>query len=149
LQSLLDVDIRNLLSLPVLYHACLLESTPRGVDRRIRRTFQGLRERASEYGLDPDSLLYVGIPEVVGGEAVSYTCCIEFPIPVEDAGPRGTPPGGRYAVLTVDKVPAEIKKAIRALRGDYLLENDLIVDEDRRVYEIYFKNTLEYCVPIR
>jgi hypothetical protein len=48
----------------------------------------------------------------------------------------------------VEKLPSRIGPAIRAFRGDYLPDRGLIPDEDRPVYEIYFKDTLEYCVPI-
>jgi len=37
-------EIRNLPSLPVLYHACLLESTPRHIDRNSDLTLQDQRK---------------------------------------------------------------------------------------------------------
>jgi len=39
-------------------------------------------------------------------------------------------------------------RVIRSFRVDYLPEHGLIVDEDRPTYEICYKDTLEYCVPI-
>ncbi len=96
--------------------------------------------------MDPDSLPLIGIPEVVEAELVSYDCCLEMPLP--ECEPARLLPGGRYAVLTVEKTPARIGAAIRAFQGDYLLDRDWIVDEARPVYEIYFKDVLEYCLPI-
>jgi DNA gyrase inhibitor GyrI len=72
---------------------------------------------------------------------------IEFPLP-EKLDVKILP-GGHYAILKVEKVPSKIRSAIRTFRGDYLPDHELIPDEERPVYEIYFKDTLEYCVPIR
>ena len=51
-------------------------------------------------------------------------------------------------MLTVEKKASKIGPAIRAFRGDYLPEHGLVVDEERPVYEYYFKDTLEYCLPM-
>jgi DNA gyrase inhibitor GyrI len=143
----LDVELRHLPDLQAFHSLLLFQTNPINPDRVIRPAFQELRERVSACGLNPDSLLHVGVPDVVDGDLISYDCCIECPLP--EAGELRILPGGRYVVLTVEKKPARIRPAIRTLRGDYLPDHGLIPDEERPVYEIYFKDTLEYCVPVR
>ena len=142
----LEVEIRNLPDLRVLHRLLLFPSNPLNPDKVIRPAFQELRRQVSACGLDPDTLLHVGVPEVVEGELVSYDCCLEFPLP--ESGRTRTLPGGRYAALSVEKTPAKIRPAIRSFRGDYLPDHGFVLNEDRPVYEIYYKDTLEYCVPI-
>ena len=144
----LEVEIRTLPDLSVIHRLLLFCDESLNPDVLIRPGFRSLRERVSSYGLNPDSLLHVGIPELADGQLVSYDCCIEFPL---SGGVDNVKilPGGQYAVLTVEKTVSKIVPAIRAFQGDYLLDHGLIPDEDRPVYEIYFKDTLEYCVPIR
>jgi hypothetical protein len=148
LYPILDVETRSLQDLAVIHHFLLFHDRPTNPDRLIRPAFKGLRERLVQYGLNPDELLHVGIPDLADQALVSYECCIEFPLPgcMEDIK---TLPGGLYAILRVEKIRSKIGPAIRAFRGDYLPEHELIIDEDRPVYEIYFKETMEYCVPIR
>ena len=142
----LDVEIRTFPDLRVIHRLLLFRDNTGNPDRVIRPAFRELRQQVIACGLDPDKLLHVGSPEVVEHQLVSYDCCIEFPLPVAEN--VRTLPGGRYAVLTVEKTPTKIRPAIRAFRGDYLPEHELVVDEVRLVYEYYFKDTLEYCVPI-
>jgi DNA gyrase inhibitor GyrI len=146
--AFLLVDLRELHDLRVVHSCCLFRSEIGNPDKIIRPAFKELRLLVSGFGLDPDSLLHVGVPEIVDGRLVSYVCCIEFPLP-ENAARVKILPGGRYAVLTVQKRPEKIVPAIRSFQGDYLPENGFIVDEDRPTYEYYFTDTLEYCVPIR
>ena len=145
---ILDVEIRTLPDLTVVHRFILFHNRTINPDPVIRPTFRALRERLTEIGLDPDTLLHVGVPELADGQLVSYDCCIEFPLP-ENSEDVKVLPGGRYAVLTVEKSPSKIGPAIRAFRGDYLPDHGLVLDEERSVYEIYFKETMEYCFPIR
>jgi DNA gyrase inhibitor GyrI len=138
----LHVELRTLQELQVIHSAL---GNP---DKVIRPAFKMLRQCVTEYGLDPDTLLHVGIPELSDGMLISYDCCIEFSLP-ESLDEAKILPGGRYAVLTVEKTPSKIASAIRSFHGDYLSDHGLVLDEERPVYEIYFKDTLEYCVPIR
>jgi DNA gyrase inhibitor GyrI len=143
----LEVEVRILPDLQVIHHLLLFRSSSGNPDKVIRPAFGSLRQRVIECGLDPDSLLHIGVPELDERELVSYDCCIEFPL-LERMDVK-TLSGGRYAVLTVEKNPSKISPAIRAFRGDYLPDHGMIIDEERPVYENYFKDTLEYCVPIR
>jgi DNA gyrase inhibitor GyrI len=146
--GLIDVEIRVLPKLAVLHKFILFRHEILNPDKVIRPAFRTLRERVTMFGLDPDTLLHIGVPELVDGELISYDCCIEFPLP-ESPDDVKILHGGRYAVLTVEKTPSKIASAIRTFRGDYLPDHGLVSDEERPVYEIYFKVTLEYCVPIR
>jgi DNA gyrase inhibitor GyrI len=142
----LDVELRDLPDLRVVHSLLLFRAITINPDKVIRPAFSRLRQCVTEFGLDPDTLLHVGVPQLDDRQLVSYDCCIEFPIPA-DVNLK-TLPGGCYAILSVEKTPAKIGPAIRTFRGDYLPDHGLFVDEERPVYEIYFKETLEYCLPI-
>jgi len=146
--AFLNVELRDLVPLRVLHRNCLFRSASGNPDKVIRPAFKELRLRISAFGLDPDTLLHVGAPEIIDGQLAAYNCCIEFPLP-EEVENATTLPGGRYAVLTVEKRPEKIRPAIRAFSGDYFVEQSLILDEERPIYEIYYKETMEYCLPIR
>ncbi len=147
----LHVGIAALSPLRVAHLLCLFP-TPTRVERsRIRKTFQLLREWVVGFGLDPDTLLHIGIPSLDDKGLTTYDCCIEFPLPIdEESGgiTQTTLPGGRYAVLRLRKIPALISKAIREFQGDYLPDHGIALDPDRPTYEIYYVDTMEYCVPI-
>ena len=86
-----------------------------------------------------------------GDILVTYDWCIEFSLLIQEDNPSlgvATLPGGKYAVLIVEKTRAKIGKAIRQFRGDYVFEHELILDEDRPIYEIYYDTTMEYCIPL-
>ncbi len=154
-QNPLHVGICKLEPLQVIYKVCLfggrLENHDSRIDKRIRQAFQSLREWVVCFGLDPKHLLHIGIPTVEDKYLILYDCCIEFPLPMmekkNDLALRILP-GGEYALLRVEKTPAQIRKAIREFLGNYIPENHLLLDKERPVYEIYYKDTLEYCVPI-
>lgn len=118
---------------------------------RIHKTFQILREWVVGFGLDPDTLLHIGIPSLDDQGLTAYDCCIEFPLPIDeecDGVSQKTLPGGKYAILRVKKSPALISRAIRQFQGDYIPDNRISVDQNRPIYEIYYVDTMEYCVPI-
>jgi DNA gyrase inhibitor GyrI len=144
----MDVENRTLPDLTVIHRFILFHDQALNPDPVIRPTFRALRARLAGFGLDPDTLLHVGVPELADGQLVSYDCCLEYPLP-DNNDDLKILPGGRYAVLTVEKSTSKIGPAIRTFRGDYLPDHGLIPDEQRPVYEIYFKETMEYCVPIR
>jgi len=98
------VDMRELPTLRVIHSYCLFRSEIGNPDKVIRPAFGNLHLRLSGLSLDPDTLLHVGVPEVVDGHLVSYDCCVEFPLP-DDASGVQVLPGGRYVVLTVEKNP--------------------------------------------
>ncbi len=154
-QNLLHVGTCKLEPVQVVYKTCFfggrLENYDRRVDKRIREAFQVLREWVVRFGLDPQDLLHIGIPTLQDKLLIQYDCCLEFPLPMleksADLALRILP-GGEYALLRVEKTHAKICKALQRFYADYIPENHLLLDEERPTYEIYYKDMLEYCVPI-
>jgi DNA gyrase inhibitor GyrI len=151
-QGYLHVGITSLTPIRVAHKLCVFPANlKKHPDPKIRKAFQALREWMVDFGLDPDNLLRVGIPTLDNKDLVTYDCCIEFPLPIDDESDsikQELLPGGLYAILRIEKKPNKIIKAIRQLHGDYIPQNQLIVDESRPIYEIYYADTMEYCVPI-
>ena len=150
-KNLLHVGITNLSSIQVAHKLCAFPASPNMPFKKINETFQSLREWVVNFGLDPDTLLHIGIPSLDGKVLVTYSCCIEFPLPINETS-NGVDvkslSGGTYAILRIEKKPNEISKAIRRFHQDYIPENQIVVDENRQIYEIYYADTMEYCVPI-
>jgi DNA gyrase inhibitor GyrI len=150
-KDLLHVGITNLSPVQVAHKLCVFPASPNRPYNKIHKTFQFLREWVVGFGLDPDTLLHIGIPSLDGKVLVTYGCCIEFPLPFDDKE-HGVNvkslPGGAYAVLRIDKEPGKISNALRQFHGDYTEENQIIIDDNRPIYEIYYKDTMEYCVPV-
>lgn len=150
-QSPLHVGICELEPVQVIYKTCIFRHSKENPDKKIRQAFQALREWIVHFGLNPKELLHIGTPTIEDKQLVMYECCIEFPIPMmeedEDIQVK-TLPGGSYAVLRIEKSPAKIGNAIRRFHADYIPDNDLVIDDDRPAYEIYYEDTMEYCVPI-
>ena len=150
-RELLHVGIIDLPALRVAHKLCIFPTDPRNHDKQIRTAFQVLREWIVSFGLDPEVLLHVGIPTLDNKVLLMYDCCIEFPLPIDEDGDDirlKSLPGGKYAVLRIEKTPGKIARAIRQFHGDFVPENQIVVDESRSVYEIYYKDTMEYCVPV-
>jgi DNA gyrase inhibitor GyrI len=118
----------------------------------ISACFQRVQSWVESLGHDPYSLLNVGIPHVDAGQLLSYACCVQIPEDVQ-SGSDGVEiadlPGGRYAVLSIAKDPQTIGASIGRFYQEYMPQNNLSVDGARPVYEIYWEDTMEYCVPIR
>ena len=147
----LHVGVCELESHQVIYTTCIFRHSRENYDRKIRQVFQALREWTVRFGLDPKQLLHIGIPTVEEKQLIMYECCIEFPLPMMEKNPEiklKTIPGGSYAVLRIEKKPANIGKAIQRFHADYIPDNELIIDHERPAYEIYYEFTMEYCVPV-
>jgi DNA gyrase inhibitor GyrI len=150
-QELLHVGICNLEPVQVVQKLCIFRDQIRNYNKQIRQTFRVLREWVPQSGLNPNELLHIGIPSTNDRDLVTYDCCIEFPLPLQEDNSNlrvCTLCGGKYAVLTIEKTPAKIKKAIRQFRAAYIPDHRLVEDDARPVYEIYYETTMEYCVPI-
>jgi len=52
-------------------------------------------------------------------------------------------------VVKIAKDPRTIGDSIGRFYRDYVPQNDIRVDGTRPTYEIYWENTMDYCVPIR
>ena len=150
-KNLLHVGITDLSPIRAAHKLCIFPASPNKPYKKINEMFQSLREWVVIFGLDPDKLLHIGIPSLDNKDLISYGCCIEFPLPIEDDS-HGVDikslSGGTYAILRIKKKKSKISKAIRQFHGDYIPENQIIIDEHRPIYEIYYADTMEYCVPI-
>jgi len=147
----LHVGITDLSPIRVAHKLCIFPVNSKKPYGKINETFRSLREWAVIFGLDPDALLHIGLPSLDDKGLIAYGCCIEFPLPVDEISADldlRSLPGGRYAILRIEKKPGKISKAIRHFHGDYIPENQIILDESRPVYEIYYADTMEYCLPV-
>ncbi len=150
-KAFLRVGIADLPPVRVANQLCVFPGTAARPFKKIHKTFQYLREQMVILGLDPDDLLHIGIPMLDGDVLTAYSCCIELPLPIDEISDDvdvKTLPGGRYAILRIVKEPGKILRAIRQFQGDYLQENQMMMDDKRPIYEIYYADTMEYCVPI-
>ena len=150
-KNLLHVGITELAPIRVAHKLCVFPINPNKPYRKINDTFQALREWVVFFGLEPDTLLHIGIPSREDKELISYSCCIEFPLPIDEISSDidvKSLSGGTYGILRIEKKPGKIARAIRQFHGDYIPENQIVVDESRPIYEIYYADTMEYCVPV-
>lgn len=145
----LAVEMRTLPAVRVAYVSYALESGQANfaaISACFRRVQVWLRER----GLQPSAFLTIG----AGNEhrqPPGYDCCIQVPDGIE----RGDGdveikelPGGRYATLSIRKEPAIIGETLRRFYHEYVPQNRLRIDAGRPTYEIYYENTMDYCVPV-
>lgn len=119
--------------------------------KAIRGLFERVQEWLQEIGDDPYTRLTVGSIWAVEERLLRYDCCIEVPDEVESA-PEGiaikTLPGGRYAVVTIEKDPQVIPAIVRRFHEEYAPQNNIQIDPRRPTYEMYYKDAMEYCVPV-
>ena len=148
----LSVRIRDLLPVEVAYTRCHVLQAAGNFSGEIQDGFQLVKDWAAQNGFDLSLLKVLGIPQVSNGQLTSYECCIELPEPVDvnDSEIQTKQlTGGKYAVLTLEKDSATIGETIGRFFAEYVPEHDLVVDNDRPGYEIYYEHIMEFCVPIR
>ena len=141
--------------LPKVCVACIdyqASSAQGDFHNEIRACFQRVQNWVRGLGHDPYSLLNLGVPNVQDGQLMSYACCVQMPEDVQ-SGSDGVDirdlPGGRYAVVRIAKDPQTIGDSIGRFYREYVPENNITVDGMRPTYEIYWKDTMDYCVAIR
>ncbi len=103
-------------------------------------------------GHQTDGLRRIGVPFNDGPTLVRYWCCIEAPAGLEAGdGPVRVDEltGGRYAVLSLTKDAATIGPSIDRFYSEYVPAHNLLLDETRPPIEIYFPETMDYCVPVK
>ena len=147
----LAVSIRDLLPVEVAYTRCRLEQSAGNFSDQIRDGFQVVKDWAAQKGFDTSLLKVVGIPQVSNGQLTSYDCCIELPEPVEvsEEGIQSKQlTGGKYTILTLEKDSATIGETIGRFFREYVPEHELVIDNNRPNYEIYYENLMDFCVPI-
>lgn len=147
----LSVSIRDVLPVEVAYTRCRVEQAAGNFSDQIRDGFQVVKDWAMHKGYDLSLLKVIGIPQVINGQLTSYECCIELPEPVEVNEEKFKTKqlmGGKYAVLTLEKDSATIGETIGRFFADYVPEHELVPDNNRPSYEIYYEHTMEFCVPM-
>jgi AraC family transcriptional regulator len=144
----LSVTIKDLPTRHVAYMDCK-DQAERDDFNGVRGCFQHVQSWVKEAGYAP--LLTLGAFEKVDDQLLSYDTCVQVPEEVttgsDDIGIKELP-GGRYAVVSIEKAPAVIGDSIRRFHQEYVPQNNLAIDDARPSYEIYYESTMEYCVPI-
>ena len=147
----LSVSIRELPSVHVAYISYMAGDEPVDLHNEIGDCFRRVQTWVRERGYDPYATLTIGVPVLVASRLSSYECCIEVPEEVQ-GGSSGVGvkelPGGRYAVVSIEKAPSIIGDSIGRFYQEYAPQNALEIDGQRPAYEIYFASTMEYCVPL-
>jgi DNA gyrase inhibitor GyrI len=118
----------------------------------IRRHFEWVAGWVAEQGHDVEAVPRIGVLHLVGGQLAEYECCV--PVPEEvcaDFGEVGVRDlaGGRFAVVTIEKDPALVGAAIGRFYEEYVPQSGIELDPTRPTYEVYYRDTMEYCVPVR
>lgn len=148
----LAVDIRDLPTLDVIYLACSVDQAAGTFSTQIGDGFERVKRWAERQGHEAADLLLIGVPHMVDRQLVAYECCVRLP---SRTSPQTSDlsaqqiPGGRYAVLTLEKDSATIGDLIGRFFAEYVPQHALAIDETRPSYEVYHARTMEYCVPIR
>jgi DNA gyrase inhibitor GyrI len=142
---------RELSSVHVAYPSHQAKVEQGNLYNETGRCFQRVQAWVQGLGLDLAVLLHVGVPVLKDGRLLRYECCVEVPAQVQngldDIGIQGLP-GGRFAVVSIQKDPAIIGPSIGRFYQEYVPQNHLQIDGLHPTYEIYYESTLEYCVPI-
>ena len=139
--------------LPSIHVACI-EYKPNAaqgnlhdeIGDRFRQVQAWVRER----GYDPFTRT-IGAIQMVDDRLASYACCIQISEEVQSgSGGVGITelPGGRYAVVSMEKDPGIIGESISRFYREYVPQHSLGLDSNRPTYEVYYESRMEYCVPI-
>lgn len=150
--TMLVASIQDLPTVHVAYIEHQASSEQGDFHNEIRACFRRVQSWVARLGHVPYSLLNVGVPNVEDGQLLSYGCCVQIPEDVQ-SGSDGVDikdlPGGRYAVVKIDKDPQAIGDSIGRFYQEYSPKNNIRVDGMRLTYEIYWEDMMDYCVPIR
>lgn len=58
-------------------------------------------------------------------------------------------PGGRYAILSLEKDSSTIGETIGRFFAEYVPQHQLVIDTQRPSYEVYYERTMDFCVPLQ
>ena len=150
-QDTLSVEIREL---PILRVACATykpEASEENMGKGIRTLFERVQAWLQELGYDPYTRLTIGTIASAEEQLLRYECCIELPEQVQTS-PEGIRikklAGGKYAVVTIAKDAQVIPATVHRFHQEYVPQNNLQLDGSRLIYEIYYADVMEYCVPV-
>ncbi|MCF2971367.1 GyrI-like domain-containing protein [Synechococcus sp. Nb3U1] len=148
----LHVTLQDLPPVFVVYISCQIQQTTGNYIEKIRDGFQRIKDWVQQHGYDPSALKVIGIPHTNDTQLVGYECALELTAAVSpNTGDISTKqlPGGRYAVLSLDKNSATIGETIGRFFTEYIPQHQLIIDSQRPIFEVYYEHTMEYCVPLQ
>lgn len=150
-QPSLQVHLHELPAHEVVCLTCQVDQVTGHFSTQLADGFAQVKQWASHQGALGTALLIIGIPHVVERRLLVYDCCVQRPnttLPVPQGWGTKHLPGGRYAVLTLDKDSATIGERIGQFFAEYVPNHQLILDATRPSYEVYYAQTMDYCVPI-
>jgi len=147
----LQVTIRDLPPTTIIYTSVLLQQMKGSYNDQIRDGFEKIKDWARRQGYAPSALKVIGIPHVNGTQLIGYECALELEIVslnTEDVHTKQLP-GGRYAILSLEKDSATIGETIGRFFAEYVPQHQLIVDPQRPNYEVYYEHVMDFCVPLQ
>jgi DNA gyrase inhibitor GyrI len=146
------VHIRELPRREVVCLTCQVDQASGQFNTQIGEGFGQVTQWARQQGATLTELLAIGVPHVTERQLIAYECCVQHPnttAPLPAVWERKHLPGGRYAVLTLEKDSATIGERIGQFFAEYVPQHQLRIDATRPSYEVYDAQTMEYCVPIQ
>lgn len=146
-----SVAIKELPSVHVAYIEYRAGAEQGDMHNEIGECFRRVQAWVRERGYDPLTLLTIGAIKMVDGQPSSYECCVQIPEKAQSGSGDvdiKELPGGRYAVVSIEKDPRTIGDSIGRFHQEYIPQNNIGIDGKRPTYEVYYQSTMEYCVPI-
>ena len=145
------VRIEQLPSREVVCLTCQLDQATGQFSTKIGEAFVQVKRWVEQHDQAVTDRQIIGIPHVVERQLIGYDCCVA-PTHITAPLPHGWQtkylPGGRYAVLALEKDSATIGERIGQFFAEYVPKHQLILDATRASYEVYYTETMDYCVPI-
>ena len=122
-------------------------------DQAIRNTFDQVKSWVRKHGGTADTVPAIGIASVLDGRLRSYECCIpiteNLTTPDENSAlDVKVLPGGKYAIVKIEKQSEVIGETIRRFFEEYVPNHTFQIDNSRPTYEVYWDTTMDFCVPI-
>jgi DNA gyrase inhibitor GyrI len=147
----LRVHIEELAAREVVCLTCQLDQVSGQFSTQIGEGFGQVNRWLEQHSEVVAEQLIIGIPHVVERQLIAYDCCAEVPhiaTPLPQDWQTKHLSGGRYAVLSLEKDSATIGERIGQFFAEYVPQHRLILDATRPSYEVYYSQTMDYCVPI-
>ena len=121
-------------------------------DHAIQSTFDQVKSSVRNHGGTTDAVPAIGIASVLDGKLQSYDCCIPISenLSSDEDSALGVKvlPGGKYAIVKIEKQSEMIGDTIRRFFEEYVPNARLQIDNSRPTYEVYWDTTMDFCVPI-
>jgi DNA gyrase inhibitor GyrI len=131
--------------------SCQLDQASGQFSTQIAECFGHVKRWLGQQDHAVADCLIIGIPHVLERQLIGYDCCVEsahIATPLPQGWHTKHVPGGRYAVLSLEKDSATIGQRIGQFFAEYVPQHQLILDATRPSYEVYFGQTMDYCTPI-